>query len=103
MMLYILIFGILLSDTIGINLIKEYRTTGHLRFFFLGYGFYVCLCLLLVQTFRYETMGIVNVLWSAFSVMLVVTTGHLFFHERVSRQEILGIAMALAGVAIITL
>ena len=52
----------------------------------------------LVQSFHYTGMGVVNVLWSAFSIILVVTTGVVFFGEHVSVSEIIGVLFVIVGV-----
>jgi len=101
LMLYVLILTILIAETTAISFLKEYRVTGLLPYFVVGYLGYVGVCLLLVQTFRYEGMGMVNVLWSAFSVLSVVLVGHFCFKEPVTRKEIVGICFVLVGVTVL--
>ncbi|HVW66922.1 MAG TPA: SMR family transporter [Candidatus Peribacteraceae bacterium] len=98
-MVYVFIALILLTETLAICFLKQYYLSHRLRFVALGCLFYLGVSLLLVQTFQYDGMGIVNVLWSAFSVILVVCAGHFGFHEKVTHREIVGIALVLIGVA----
>ena len=101
--LYPIVFCILLCETAALSLLKQYSITSQMIFLIGGLAAYVCVSLLLVQSFRFEGMGMVNVLWSAFSVVFVVTTGVVLFAETVSTVEILGIAMVVIGVCILRL
>ena len=100
-MVYLLVIGILLSETIAIGLLKEYSMTSNLAFYILGILFYVLVTMLLVQSFKYEGIGIVNVLWSAFSMLLVVGVGVIFFKEHLNLPEIVGVSMVFGGVVVL--
>ena len=99
-MVYLLVIGILISETIALSFLKEYSVNADLLFYFLGLLFYVFVTMLLVKSFTYEGMGVVNVLWSAFSIMLVVGSGMIFFKEKIHLMELLGIIMVLGGVSL---
>lgn len=63
----------------------------------------VSLCEAAGQTLAWlSTIGIgfVNVMWSGMTSVLMLLIGHLFFKERLAAQEWLGVAVVLAGVAI---
>lgn len=100
-MVYLLVIGILLTETVALSFLREYSLTANLVFYFLGVLFYVFVTMLLVKSFRYEGMGVVNVLWSAFSIMFVVAAGILFFKEKVHLLELLGVFLVLCGVSLI--
>ena len=99
--LYLLVFFILLSETAALSFLKEYSLSGSTTHLLLGLVFYSLVSFFLIQSFRYETIGIVNVLWSAFSVILVAATGVLIFGERLNLAQILGMGMVLVGVAVL--
>ena len=100
-MLYLYVALVLLAETLAISFLKKYRISSQGAYFALGYVCYIGVCLLLIQTFHYAGIGIVNVLWSAFSVLFVVLVGHFYFKEPVTRNEILGMCLVIAGVALL--
>lgn len=100
-MLYFYVFLILASETTAISLLKKFALTSDLRFLVLGFLFYTLVALFLVKTFHYEGMGVVNVLWSAFSVVFVVLAGVLFYHEHVTPVQLGAMGMIVTGVVVL--
>lgn len=100
-MLYVFVLLILLSETTALSFLKEYSLSGSPKSLGLGLGFYLLVSIFLIRSFRYEGMGIVNVLWSAFSVILVVATGMFLFGEKIGTMEITGMMMVIAGVVVL--
>jgi multidrug transporter EmrE-like cation transporter len=49
------------------------------------------------MSYKYKGMGLVNVLWSGLSVLVIVSTGMLFFNEKITRLDWLGIALIIGG------
>jgi small multidrug resistance pump len=96
--LYLCVLLILLAETTALSLLKQYSLSGHIFYMLGGLACYTLVSLLLVQSFRYEGMGIVNVLWSACSVVLVVAAGVILFGEHVGNVELFGISMVVSGV-----
>lgn len=100
-MLYLYVLFILISETAAISFLKKYALSSHWSYFLLGLVFYSLVAFLLVKTFKYEDMGIVNVLWSAFSVILVVATGVILFKEHVNLVEIGAMGLIVIGVMVL--
>ena len=100
-MIYLLVIGILLAETIALSFLKEYSVSANFLFYLLGLLFYVGVTVLLVQSFKYEGMGVVNVLWSAFPIMFVLIAGIIIFKEKIHLVELLGVIMVLGGVSLI--
>jgi len=100
-MLYLYVLLILLSETAAISLLKKFSMSDNWLYFGLGLVFYTLVAGFLVKSFRYGDMGVVNVLWSAFSILLVVTVGILYFKEHITLAEVGGISMILAGVVVL--
>jgi len=97
-MLYIFILIVLLCETSAMSFLKAYSLSG--SFLALGAGFacYFLVCVFFEFSLRYEGMGMVNILWSAFSVIFVVVTGVLLFGEKISPIQMLGIGFVITGV-----
>ena len=100
-MIYLLVLSIVLSETIAISFLKKFSLTANWLFFALGLVFYTLVSVLLIKSFKYEEMGIVNVLWSALSVLMVVGSGVIFFKEHVTLFEGVGILFVVLGVLIL--
>ena len=100
-MLYLLVIGIIICETIALSMLKEYAISSNILYYTLGLLFYVGVTALLVKSFAYEGIGVVNVLWSSFSIVLVVSMGVIFFRETITFLECVGISMVLGGVAVL--
>ncbi len=91
----------LATETTSMGYLKDYSVSGHLLSLALGIGFYFLMDLFLIRSLKYEGMGIVNTIASAFSVVLVVITGMILFQEKISGIQAAGIAFVLAGTVIL--
>lgn len=67
-----------------------------------GLLFYSIVCFLLVLSYQYKGIGLINVLWSGISVLVIVSMGMIFFDEKITRMDWFGVAMVLLGIALIT-
>ncbi len=97
-MLYIYIFFILISETSAMSLLKEYSLSGSVFALSAGLACYFLVCIFFELSLKFEGMGMVNILWSAFSVIFVVTTGVLLFGEEITKMQMLGIGFVITGV-----
>ncbi len=102
-MLYLYVMLILVSETTALSFLKKFSVSSNYAYFALGVLFYILVSLFLVKSFKYEGMGIVNVLWSAFSVIFVVSVGVLFFKESITYVEMGAMLMILGGVVVLKL
>lgn len=100
-MLYFYVLCILLSETAALSCLKKFALSNQYTYLSLGLLFYALVSFFLIKSFKFEGMGMVNVLWSAFSVILVVSAGVLFFKESVSFVEMGAMGMILIGVMIL--
>jgi multidrug transporter EmrE-like cation transporter len=53
------------------------------------------------MSYKYKGMGLINVLWSGLSVLVILSTGMLFFGEDITRMDMIGAAMILAGIGFV--
>lgn len=100
-MLYVYVILILISETIAIASLKKFSLNSGWYYFLFGLIFYTLVAFFLTKSFKYEGMGIVNVLWSAFSVLAVVLVGYFYFKEQVSLMEVGGMSLIVAGVIVL--
>jgi multidrug transporter EmrE-like cation transporter len=66
-----------------------------------GVTFYSLVCLLLVLSYQFKGLGLINVLWSGISVLVIVSVGMIVFNEKITRMDWFGVALVLLGIALI--
>lgn len=62
---------------------------------------YAVVCILLYKSYQYKGVGIVNVLWSGVSIVLMISIGYFIFGERITFVEWIGVVCILIGMCII--
>lgn len=100
-MLYVYIGGILASEAVAFYVLKQYTVTKNVGLFAVGVVMYGLVCFFLTKTFAYKDIGIVNILWSVFSIIAVIGVGMFAFHESLTWREVAGVILAVAGVALL--
>jgi len=100
--LALVVLGIVIAECVGQSCLKTlFNNPDKTHLYFAGVLSYGVVCYLLILSYRYKSMGLVNVLWSGLSVLAVMTAGALFFHERITTMDMIGTALVLAGIAFI--
>ncbi|XWV26910.1 hypothetical protein QJ857_gp0140 [Tupanvirus soda lake] len=79
--------------------LKQYNETKRNFYFISAIIFYVLIAYLLVYSFNYEHMAIVNAFWNGISIISISLIGYYFFQEALTINEIT--AMILVVIAII--
>ena len=100
-MIYAYIAGIIVCEALAFYLLKRHALTGGIAPFLVAIALYAVICFLLVKTFAFKDIGIVNVLWSVFSIAAIILVGALAFHESISWKEAAGIGFAVVGVVLL--
>jgi multidrug transporter EmrE-like cation transporter len=94
-----IILLIVILECLGQMCLKSYfNNPGKIHLYFIAIVFYAMVCLMLVMSYKYRGMGIINVLWSGISVLAVASAGVLVFHETLTRLDIIGIVCILVGI-----
>ena len=97
--LLLLVLAISISECIGQSCLKKYHMDPEKTYLYIsGVIFYSIVCALLVMSYKYKGMGLVNVLWSGLSVLVIVSTGMLFFDESITTLDKVGILLIVAGI-----
>lgn len=71
--------------------------------YFTALLFYSIVCYLILMSYHYHSMGIVNLLWAGTSTVLVLLIGWLVFNEQHTKLSIFGIGLVIAGIFCIML
>jgi multidrug transporter EmrE-like cation transporter len=100
--LIIIIILISLCETLGQSCLKFFDKNNHrFEFYLLGIIFYALVCFLLVMSYKYRGMGIINVLWSGISILLIMSSGIIFFGEKITTMDKIGIILIISGIVFI--
>ena len=67
--------------------------------YFVAILFYSIVCYLLIMSYRYKGMGLVNILWSGMSILVICSVGITFFGEKITFMDKIGIGLIVAGIA----
>lgn len=103
----LLLLGIIVAISIlecfGQSCLLSYQKNPSKWLLFLsGVLFYGVVCFLLVLSYQYKGLGLINVLWSGISVLVIVSVGMIFFHEKITPMDWLGVLLVLVGIGLIT-
>lgn len=61
---------------------------------------YACIVGLLYQAYKTRGIGFINVIWSGATIALLIISGQVFFHEKITAKEWIGIGVVIMGIAI---
>jgi len=96
--LLIIILLISISECLGQTCLKTlYNEPKQYHLYFAAVLFYSIVCYLLVLSYTYKGMGLVNVLWSGLSILIILSTGALFFNETITKLDIVGVICVILG------
>lgn len=97
--LYLLIFVlcIILFECCAQYCLKKYSKCNSMLWFLLGYALYGFILILLVISFRYEKIALVNIMWGSISACLLSLSAYYFYGEELTWMQIAGILVILIG------
>lgn len=100
--LLLVVLGIVIAECVGQSCLKSmFNDPSKSYLYVAGVVSYGVVCYLLLLSYNYKSMGLINVLWSGLSVLAVLGAGALFFHERITTMDAVGVVLTLAGIALI--
>ncbi len=68
------------------------------HYYALGLLFYSIVCYLLLKSYEYKGIGLINMIWSGMSVVVVLTGGYLIFGEEVTNMDKFGVLLIMLGI-----
>jgi len=100
--LIILIILISICEMIGQSCLKYYHTNDTRPHYCLyALLFYAAVCYLLVKSYNYIGIGLVNVLWSGMSILIMLVAGSVFFGETITTIDKFGSIFVIVGIILI--
>lgn len=92
-----IILGIVLLETLAQSCLKKTKLTNNQNYMYISVISYFLICLLLIKSYSYDTMGVVNLIWSCFSIILVILSGVCLYHEELTKYDCTGIVFVFIG------
>lgn len=87
---------------IGQSCLKYYHNNyTQYQYYFYALMLYAVVCYLLVKTYDYQGMGLVNVLWSGISILFGLFAGAIFFKESITDLDKIGVICVITGISLI--
>lgn len=99
LMMYI--FGISICEALAQTCVKYYNMSHKLYVFLFALLMYCCVTYLLYLSYDYKGVGIVNVLWSGMTILVMLAVGIFVFNEEIHLHDWIGIFMIVMGMIII--
>lgn len=97
LVLIYIIIAIVILETIAQSCLKKTKITNNQKYMCVSVMAYFLICLLLVKSYAYDTMGIVNLIWSCFSIIFVVVAGVCLYHEEFTKYDCMGMVFVFIG------
>lgn len=101
LLLVVLLLSIGIIECIAQFCLKKVYLGGPWPLYAVAFVCYAAVCVILVQSYKYETMGLTNVLWNGVSTVLIFLVGIMFFQERLTGLDIVGTVLVMGGIACI--
>lgn len=93
-----IIFAIVFFEAIAQACLKKSKLSNNNGYICISVLGYFMVCLLLIKSYSYNGMGIVNLIWSCLSIITIIMVGVVFYHEKITKFDIIGIIFILTGI-----
>jgi multidrug transporter EmrE-like cation transporter len=102
LVLLFIVIAISLCELMGQSCLKYFNTKdSKIHYYLLAIMFYAMVCYLLIQSYKYKGMGLVNVLWSGISILVILSGSAIFFGEEITTMDKVGVVMVILGIILI--
>ncbi len=99
----LIVFLISLCELFGQSCLKYMNVNKNkYHYYFLAILFYSFVCYLLLLSYKFKGMGIVNVLWSGISVLVILSSSMIFFGETITTMDKIGVLFIILGIFFIS-
>jgi len=98
-----LIFGISCCEAMAQTCIRYYNITKKILLLLCALFFYGLVVFLLYKSYKYKGVGLINVLWSGMSIIIMLSIGIIIFKEEIHLHDMTGILLIVIGMLLILL
>ncbi len=103
-MFWLLLFFLSLIDLVALISAESWERSGKIIFLFGTSLFFALAGLLFAFTLRWQKgMGITNIIWVGFSAVFALLAGWIFFQERISFIQAVGVFFVILGLLFLNL
>ena len=97
--LYIIaiVLAIVLVECVGQYCLKKFSQNNMVFWYILGALTYGIIAYLLVISYSFEKLAIVNIMWGAMSAFILTLMAYFFYNETLTYTQISGIIVILLG------
>lgn len=96
------VLAISVSECVAHTCLKKFHLDERkTHLYFAAVVCYSIVCLMLVVSYKYNGLGVVNILWSGLSVLLIASTGVVLFQETLTALDKAGMFFILIGMGCI--
>lgn len=93
---------IVIFESVAQSCLKTYSNTNNYSYFFVGIVSYSIVSWLLCQSYNHKGgLGIVNLIWSAVSIIASTIIGIIMFKEKFHTHDILATLLITSGILIL--
>jgi len=93
----LLVLFIVFAEGCAQYCLKNYSKHKTIHWYLLGTLIYCMIAYLLVMSFEFEKLAIVNIMWGAFSALILTLMAYYFYDETLTWTQITGIVVILMG------
>jgi multidrug transporter EmrE-like cation transporter len=96
--LFVIIILISSFECVAQGCLKKFFKDSNFFLFLSGIICYAAVCYLLVKSYQFKSMGIVNCIWSGVSILFILWIGWAVFNETINTRDVMGIAFIISGI-----
>lgn len=96
-LIFTLVLLIVFFETIAQACLKKSKLDKNKFYICISVISYFIICLLLIYSYDYNTMGRINLLWSCFSIIIILLTGTILYHEKIYWYDLIGLSLIISG------
>lgn len=99
--LFVILIAIVTIEAAAQYFAKKSYVSKEQKYLFYAFVLYGTTAILLYKSYRYSSMGLVNVMWNGLSTVTIILVGMYFFDERLNKYDYIGIVLTLVGIYLI--
>jgi multidrug transporter EmrE-like cation transporter len=101
--LIILLIIIIMVEDLSWYFMKKQYVDNNKIYLYIFFALYACIPFLLLQTLKYEGIGVTNMLWNIASTAIVLLIGYFIFKESINHYQYLGIGFGILAIVLLSL
>ena len=97
-MFWLFVFGVVASEVFAVNYLKKYTLNNSKTNLFISHIFYFLYAIALGELFKMKKIATSQAVTGMLSLITITGLGFLFYKEKLTEKEMLGMAFALISI-----